>query len=217
MRCFILLFPVISAFLARPLSITVKNTQRNAVLEDMITNARNLFGANDTTNDDRSRLKTRLLQLCRDTKLPSAERRSRIEAIMAELAPLSPVQATARSPLLQRDWQLVWTTEKEINFFLDQGFSNDIRQEIAGNILTNNIAFTRGGYLSVTGKLRPEFNGVRTYFEFDTATLDIGWMGTYTLPPVGKGWFDTLYLDEALRVDTNSRNDILICQARKSR
>ena len=54
-------------------------------------------------------------------------------------------------------------------------------------------------------------SGIRTYFEFTSATLDLDKWGTYTVPPLGKGWFDTLYLDEELRVDLNSRDDILIC------
>jgi hypothetical protein len=56
-------------------------------------------------------------------------------------------------------------------------------------------------------------NPLRTDFEFTTATLDfnLSFLPPWKLPPVGKGWFDTIYLDHDLRVDTNSRNDILIC------
>ena len=58
-------------------------------------------------------------------------------------------------------------------------------------------------------------NPLRTDFEFTTAKLDCGvsFIPVLDLPPVGKGWFDTVYLDDELRVDTNSRNDILICLA----
>jgi len=41
--------------------------------------------------------------------------------------------------------------------------------------------------------------------------LDLVRFGKYSFPPVGSGWFDTIYLDEELRCDVNSRNDILIC------
>jgi hypothetical protein len=64
----------------------------------------------------------------------------------------------------------------------------------------------------VKGRLTiAEPQGIRTDFEFESATLDLGKWGSYALPPVGKGWFDTIYLDENLRVDINSRDDILIC------
>jgi len=67
----------------------------------------------------------------------------------------------------------------------------------------------------VTGELSVPENsdelGIRTNFKFTAASLDLGRWGKYNLPPVGEGWFDTVYLDEELRIDTNSRNDILIC------
>ena len=54
---------------------------------------------------------------------------------------------------------------------------------------------------------------MRTNFKFKNASLDLGRWGEYNFPPVGEGWFDTIYLDEGLRIDTNSRDDILICRA----
>lgn len=49
--------------------------------------------------------------------------------------------------------------------------------------------------------------------QFESATLDLGKWGSFNLPPVGKGWFDTVFLDDNFRIDTNSRDDILICTA----
>ncbi len=36
----------------------------------------------------------------------------------------------------------------------------------------------------------------RTKFKFEKAILNLGRWGTYTFPPVGEGWFDTIYLDK---------------------
>jgi hypothetical protein len=117
----------------------------------------------------------------------------------------------------------MWTTEKEINLFKDKGWSRDIRQTVSSPDLNNSIFFVKGGGLFVDGKLSPtdsttesgETNKQRTQFEFVTATLDLrSFLGSWAkikIPPVGKGWFDTLYLDESLRIDVNVRNDILIC------
>ena len=89
-----------------------------------------------------------------------------------------------------------------------------ISQTIDGTVLQNMIPFRRGGSFGVTGKLSvPDPDGIRTDFEFESATLDLGKWRSYNLPPVGKGWFDTLYLDDDFRVDINSRDDILICSA----
>jgi len=82
-------------------------------------------------------------------------------------------------------------------------------------MLENNIPFVNGGGFGVTGQIRvdEESEGLlRTNFKFMNAKLDLGRWGSYNFPPVGEGWFDTIYLDEDLRIDTNSRDDILICR-----
>jgi hypothetical protein len=122
-------------------------------------------------------------------------------------------------------YQSLWTTEKEINLFIDWNLSKQITQTIDDGVLLNNIPFQKGGSFGVKGKLSiPDGDdnddddtsaskGIRTEFEFETATLDLAKWGTYSFPPVGKGWFDTVYLDDTFRIDVNSRDDILICQS----
>ncbi|CAB9505527.1 plastid-lipid-associated protein 11 [Seminavis robusta] len=163
--------------------------------------------------DKREELKATLLDACKNSNSNKQEQRAEIETVIEQLKELCPTSpATAASPLLQKKWALVWTTEKEINFFLDVGFSNEIGQTIAGEALDNNIEFIRGGGFYVSGKLSiPDSEGPRTDFEFETAKLDLGKWGKFQFPPVGAGWFDTVYLDDTLRVDLNSRDDILIC------
>ena len=175
-----------------------------------------LFGitiqSKETDKIERERLKAQLLDLCQQK---SNVERARLEEIIKALAPMSPTPNSASSPLLQKEWILTWTTEKEINFFIDFGIASQVSQIIRGTALGNEIAFARGGGLFVAGTLRVEEpDSMRTYFKFDTATLDLGKWGTYSFPPVGEGWFDTVYLDDKLRIDLNSRNDILICQAK---
>jgi len=163
---------------------------------------------------ERLRLKEALLQECRR---PTKVDRLTIETMIPELSRLSPIQATAASPMLQKKWMLEWTSEKEINLFIDQKWSSreSIYQVIDGSNLQNMIPFRNGGgSFGVQGTLSiDDPNGQRTNFVFSTATLDLGKWGKYNIPPVGKGWFDTLYLDDDFRVDVNSRDDILICTA----
>lgn len=155
--------------------------------------------------------KSKLLLSCREGE----RNRNVIEDLISELESLSPMQGTAKSGNLQREWKMEWTTEKEINIFIDWKISNNVYQTISGKELKNGIEFQNGGGLFVSGSLSiPEddmHEGKRTNFKFTTALLDLGKWGTYTIPPVGEGWFETIYLDDNLRVDTNSRNDILIC------
>ena len=171
----------------------------------------------DPNSGRRDEIKAQLLDVCcsSDNSRTASENRQEIEKLMDLLRPLSPVTDTATSPLLLRNWELIWTTEKEINWFLDTGFSNYITQTIDENQkLTNQIYFKKGGgSFGVVGKLEnDEDSSIRTNFVFEEATLDLKRWGIYKFPPVGKGWFDTIYLDNTLRIDRNSRNDILICR-----
>ena len=137
---------------------------------------------------------------------------------LAELSPITSIDELVKQ--LDRKWYLVWTTEKEINLFLEKGWSNDITQQISNSnsSIVNTIPFINdNGYFGVTGRIFRTSDDpmIRTQFVFETATLQLNrfsWLPTLTFPPVGKGWFDTVYLDSNFRVDRNSRNDILICQ-----
>jgi PAP_fibrillin len=162
----------------------------------------------------REQCKDDLLAACAMDR--NGDRREAIDAAIAALAKVSPIADTASSLALQQTWKLVWTTEKEINLFLEKGWSTDISQTIRDEILTNCIPFVRDrGSFDVVGRLyRLDSDApVRSRFEFQSATLSLGKSLSIPLPPVGKGWFDTLYLDDSFRVDVNSRNDILICRA----
>jgi len=172
---------------------------------------------------EREKLKSELVELCGKESMSDTEKRQNIESLISKLRDLSPIQQTASSPLLQKEWLLLWTTEKEINLFIDWNISGQITQTLDNEVLENNIPFQKGGSFGVRGKLsipedddeiiKTSSQGLRTEFEFEVASLDLGKWGKYSFPPVGKGWFDTVYLDENFRIDLNSRNDILICES----
>jgi hypothetical protein len=155
----------------------------------------------------RKSLKAELLNICQDKSTTRAD----IERVIEELRELKEIKNTATSEMLQKEWLLLWTTEKEINVFSDFGISGDITQTIQSGSIRNVIPFLKGGSFSVDGSVAPdETNGERTNFKFQSATLDLQWV-EFSIPPLGEGWFDSIYLDEDLRVDINSRDDILIC------
>jgi hypothetical protein len=153
---------------------------------------------------------------------------SQIQSLITQLSQYNPTRSTAKSNLLQREWIVLWTSEKEINWFIDNGISTCITQTLSGGTsLENWIPFVKGGGFGVTGTIsvddndagssnsveRGDNNIIRTQFKFNSAKLDLGKWGTYNFPPIGNGWFDTVYLDEELRIDLNSRDDILICKS----
>lgn len=171
---------------------------------------RSIFGMTkqiDENAEKRRDLCQALLKECR----AGTKDRKLIEVFISELELLNPTTSSATSSLLQKEWLLEWTTEKEIIFFSDFGISGDITQTISGAVLGNTIDFKKGGGLSVVGELIPdEALPLRTNFQFKSASIDFGF-AKFDIPPVGEGWFDTVYLDEVIRIDTNSRDDILIC------
>ncbi|KAL7547646.1 hypothetical protein ACHAWF_010931, partial [Thalassiosira exigua] len=154
-----------------------------------------------TSDRRRSELKRRLLAECRENLGRNGpDVRRRIEAVVEELAPLNPTPEPAANPLLKRKWILEWTSEKEINFFLERGIGEGITQTLGGATLENYIPFVKGGGFGVTGVIGVDEdaeNGLmRTKFKFERANLNLGRWGEYSFPPVGEGWFDTIYLDE---------------------
>jgi PAP_fibrillin len=189
-----------------------------------------LFGAFQALTKQRPKasgaesVKNDLLAICNSDDDDVATKRKKVEAMLNALTTVSPISATAASSQLAKRWQVIWTTEKEINLFLDRGWAINVYQVINRESMTieNSIPFVNDrGSLDVKGTITPSI-GCRTEFAFTAATLTIAinpWNANQkvqiNLPPVGKGWFDTLYLDDTLRVDINSRNDILVCRPAK--
>lgn len=216
-------FPFLLLILAQHIYVSTSFTPTpfNA-FQQFFNNPSSIFRSNEKNTETKrvNELKKALLTECRTNN--GSNNRAEIEVLIQELKEIRPIDGTAMSPLLQKEWLLVWTTEKEINLFIDWNISGDITQTIQNNVLTNDIQFQKGGSLSVIGSLSEVTNTdsddennsnslIRTNFEFESATLDLAKWGSYNFPPLGKGWFDTVFLDEELRVDLNSRDDILIC------
>jgi len=216
-------FPFLLLILAQHIYVSTSFTPTpfNA-FQQFFNNPSSIFRTNEKNTETKrvDELKKALLTECRSNN--GKNNRAEIEVLIQQLKDIRPIDGTAMSPLLQKEWLLVWTTEKEINLFIDWKISGDITQTIQNNVLTNDIQFQKGGSLSVIGSLGEVTNTdsddennsnslIRTNFEFESATLDLAKWGSYDFPPLGKGWFDTVFLDEELRVDMNSRDDILIC------
>ena len=64
-------------------------------------------------------------------------------------------------------------------------------------------SFVVGSQLSAAG---PQ----RCTFEFKSATLHLPGGRSVGLPPFGKGWFDTVFIGEDIRVARDSRGDTLV-------
>jgi hypothetical protein len=125
-------------------------------------------------------------------------------------------------------WELVYTTEKEINFFKTSwpfAKVSSITQRLdlyqpSPSKVENYIDFEGGGQFAVTGTIQivddNKPNGAvdgpekvyydRVAFSFTTATAVI-WGKSISLPPTGAGWFDTMFCNDQYRLSRDSRGD----------
>jgi len=135
-------------------------------------------------------------------------------AVVDSLIALNPTPSPAASPLMGGRWNMRWTSEKEILFLLEKGLfglpCTSVYQVIdteAGS-LTNSLDFEEESFLRVGSTFRPG-EGERFDFKFQSCALKWRWLEV-PLPPVGEGWGSQVYLDNTLRIQKDSRGDMLI-------
>lgn len=142
-----------------------------------------------------------------------------MEIFSKELPSLNPTPNPARSPLFSGEWECIWTSEKEINFLVGSGLFGDEWKrtyqviDIPKGRLGNYLLFDNDGDLSVGSTIEPDPDqGSRFNIQFNEATLR--WKGflKLSLPPVGKGWGELLYLDEDIRLQRDIRGDLILAQ-----
>lgn len=141
---------------------------------------------------------------------------------------------TDQRQFLSGTWELIYTTEKEINFFKTSWPFAKVTSIIQNmdlyenGIVDNVINFSDGdAQFRVTGTVQAvddnknnnDQNDVndndekmtapcydRVEFEFTKAVAKV-WGQDINLPPVGTGWFDTMYCENDIRLSKDSRND----------
>eukprot|EP00752_Nemacystus_decipiens_P009091 g8117.t1 len=172
----------------------------------------------DTLEAAKEKLKERLLMLVRCTERgisTSEEQRQDIDELIAALEPFNPNAKSVTSESLSALWVLEWTTEQEILFLMEKGLpwkpSGPVQQEIDVNAktLSNKMIFGDDSLFEVFSSIDPDPSGPRVNFEFEACKLTYGGF-TLPLPPVGKGWFESVYLDHDLRVTRDVRGDVTV-------
>jgi hypothetical protein len=109
----------------------------------------------------------------------------------------------------------------EVIFLIEKGFfgfkTGPVYQVIdnSANTLENTLRFgnlleQEDNFFSVQSATEPLPNSSRTAFKF--TSCEAGYRGfKIPLPPVGAGAFDTIFLDQELRISKDTRGDVLIC------
>ncbi|BFG21643.1 hypothetical protein CerSpe_079170 [Prunus speciosa] len=116
---------------------------------------------------------------------------------------------------LSATWRLLWTTEKEQLFIIQNASlfgtrTGDVLQviDVGKRVLNNVITFPPDGVFFVRSDIAVASNQ-RVNFKFTSAVLR-GKNWEIPLPPFGQGWFDTVYLDDEIRVVKDIRGDYLV-------
>lgn len=116
---------------------------------------------------------------------------------------------------LSATWRMLWTTEKEQLFIVEKAHVfgtkvGDILQAIhvEKGSLNNVITFPPSGAFVVSSTIQIA-STKRVNFRFTSAVLR-GSNWKIPLPPFGQGWFESLYLDEKIRIAKDIRGDYLV-------
>ncbi|MCL7023401.1 hypothetical protein MKW94_024378 [Papaver nudicaule] len=123
---------------------------------------------------------------------------------------------TTSSALLSDTWRMLWTTEKEQLFIIKNAYlfgntrAGDVLQviDVDAGVLNNVITFPPSGVFFVRSNIEI-VSPQRVNFRFTSAVLR-GENWEFPLPPFGRGWFETLYIDDHIRVVKDIRGDYLI-------
>ena len=110
-------------------------------------------------------------------------------------------------------WKLLWTSERETLFLLET-FQNSLAYQTIdekAKTLRNAVEFSGGNAFVVESEIEI-LDERKVEFTFLSAGLKFSNGFTLPVPPVGKGWFDNVYVGERYRVARDSRGDTLIVE-----
>uniref|UniRef100_A0A6N2MS25 Plastid lipid-associated protein/fibrillin conserved domain-containing protein n=1 Tax=Salix viminalis TaxID=40686 RepID=A0A6N2MS25_SALVM len=147
------------------------------------------------------------------TQNDPVKRSSIIQAIDA-MADLGKDTVTTEDSL-SATWRLLWTTEKEQLFIIEKAplfgtQAGDVLQviDVEKRTLNNVITFPPDGVFFVRSSIEVA-SSQRVNFRFTSAVLR-GKSWEIPLPPFGQGWFESVYIDEDIRVVKDIRGDYLV-------
>ena len=155
-----------------------------------------------------------------DNRGIQSSKREQIESIIDKLSEASKNSKTnnnnnnnTEDSKLSARWKLLWTSEKETLFLLETFKGSTAYQTInvKEKTLRNAVEFSGGNTFLVESEIKIE-NETKVEFTFTSAGLKFSNGFMLPVPPVGKGWFDNVYVGDRYRVARDSRGDTLIVE-----
>ncbi|KAM0934309.1 putative plastid-lipid-associated protein [Dioscorea sansibarensis] len=158
--------------------------------------------------------KSLLLSLISDQDRGIKTKRAEIIQAIEDLAVVGAGTITT-GPSLSATWRMLWTTEKEQLFIIKNAglfgtAAGDVLQviDVGNGVLNNVITFPPDGVFFVRSSIDPA-PPQRVNFKFTSAVLR-GSNWEIPLPPFGQGWFESVYMDDQIRVAKDIRGDYLV-------
>ena len=152
-----------------------------------------------------------------DNRGIQSSKREQIESIIDTLSEASKNSTTnnnnTEDSKLSARWKLLWTSERETLFLLEKFKGSTAYQTInvKEKTLGNAVEFSGGNTFLVESEITIE-NETKVEFRFTSAGLKFSNGFMLPVPPVGKGWFDNVYVGDRYRVARDSRGDTLIVE-----
>jgi hypothetical protein len=166
-----------------------------------------------------SRLDELIAATCRDDNLGvGSTRRGEIESMIDKLLLLEEENESKKTKntddsRLSARWKLLWTSEQETLFLLEKFNNSNAYQtiDVRAKTLSNTVEFAGGNTFLVDSEIEIA-DERKVKFKFVSAGLKFSNGFTLPVPPVGKGWFDNVYVSDEYRVARDSRGDTLIVE-----
>ena len=160
-----------------------------------------------------------LIASCRDdNRGVGSTRRGEIESMIDKLLLLEEDNESKKTKntddsRLSARWKLLWTSEQETLFLLEKFNNSNAYQtiDVRAKTLSNTVEFAGGNTCLVESEIKIA-DERKVEFKFVSAGLKFSNVFTLPVPPVGKGWFDNVYVSDEYRVARDSRGDTLIVE-----
>jgi len=160
-----------------------------------------------------------LIATCRVDNLGiGSTRRGEIESMIDKLLLLEEDNESKKTKntddsRLSARWKLLWTSEQETLFLLEKFNNSNAYQtiDVRAKTLSNTVEFAGGNTFLVDSEIEIA-DERKVKFKFVSAGLKFSNGFTLPVPPVGKGWFDNVYVSDEYRVARDSRGDTLIVE-----
>lgn len=171
-------------------------------------------------SNSREKIIKEIVSIVASTERGTVTSKEELSALKERFDQLEQLPTEYDPKLLNGTWKLLWTTEKEILFIIqDNGLASwcgtsagEVFQviDLDNQRLQNCIEFPPEGSFVVDSSL--QYGPDKCSFEFKGARLNLPGKKTVNLPPLGKSRFKTLFVNQKYRLALDDRGDYLLVE-----